>query len=110
LAKLSCIYHDTAGASDAVDGRTRVYGLIFTGTHASITADPPLITLRDGSASGDILIQVNDNPNSTDTTVYGSVNSLDFPGGGVLFPNGIHATLYTNCKGVSIICSGGAAS
>ena len=106
MAKLSCIYHDTAGASDAVDGRTRVYGLIFTGTHASYS----LITLRDGSASGDILIQVNDNPNSADTTVYGSVNSLDFPGGGVLFPNGIHATLYTNCKGVSIICSGGAAS
>lgn len=99
-----------SSTGDAVDGRTRVYGLIFTGTHASTSAAPPLITLRDGSASGDILIQFNDNPNSTDGTVYGSVNSLDFPGGGVLFPSGVHATLYTNCKGVSIIHSGGAAS
>ena len=99
-----------SSTGDAVDGRTRVYGLIFAGTRASTSAVPPLITLRDGSASGNILIQCNDSPNSADGSVYGSVNSLDFPGGGVLFPNGIHATLYTNCKGVSIICSGGAAS
>ena len=99
-----------SSTGDAVDGRARVYGLIFTGTHASQTEVPPLITLRDGSASGDILIQFNDNANSNEANVYGSVNSLDFPGGGVLFPSGIHATLYTNCKGVSVIHSGGAAS
>ena len=109
MSKLSCVYVSSTG--DAVDGRARIFGLLFTGTFNSTTADPPLITLRDGSASGDILIQFNDNGNSAYAgAVYGALNSLDFPGGGVLFPSGVHATLYTGCIGVSIICSGGSAS
>ena len=106
MRRLNCTY---VSSTSTIAGRVRVFGLIFTGQHISAGLIGPTIDLRNGSGSGDLLIQVNDNPNSyNNSVVYGSVNTLDLPSEGVLFPDGAHVTLYTNCKGVSVFHSGGA--
>lgn len=105
MRRLNCTY---VSSTSTIAGRIRVFGLIFTGTNAGNGDLGPTIDLRNGSGSGDLLIQVNGNPNSYNgSAVYGSVNTLDLPAEGVLFPDGAHVTLYTDCKGVSVFHSGG---
>lgn len=65
--------------------RTRVKGMILTSTGGAAG----LVQLRSGGASGTILIEV-------DLPATAAFHNAFIPGEGVLFTNGVYATL-TNC-------------
>lgn len=110
MRKFQAKYITASG--DAVDGRTRVYGVIVAGTSASSDQDntPPAIELKNGGSSGDVLLSVSDCANSLDGTVYSGTVFLDLPSEGVLFPDGVYFSSYTNCKGACIFFEGGSAA
>ena len=98
------------GNGDAVDGRTRVVALIYVGEHTGSSV-APLVQLHDGTSGGGVLLYANNNPNSYDTSVYGGgTNTLDLPSEGVLFPDGVYATLDANIVGACIVFEGGKAA
>ena len=65
--------------------RTRVKGMILT----SLGVSAGLVQLRSGGASGPILVEV-------DLPATAAFHNAVIPGEGVLFTNGVYATL-TNC-------------
>jgi len=65
--------------------RTRVKGMIITSLGTTVAS----VQLRSGGSSGTILIEL-------DMPATGAFHSTLIPGEGVLFTNGVYATL-TNC-------------
>ena len=111
MRKFQAKYITASG--DAVDGRTRVYGVIVAGTSAvndQTSTALPAIELKNGGSGGDVLLSVSDCANSADGGVYSGTVFLDLPAEGVLFPDGVYFTTYTNCKGACIFFEGGAAA
>jgi len=68
-----------------INQRTRVKGMILTSTGAGAGT----IQLKSGGSSGTILIEI-------DVPATAAFHSTLIPGEGVLFTNGVYATL-TNC-------------
>lgn len=110
MRKFQSKYITSSG--NAVNGRARVYGVIVAGTSAvnDQSATPPAIELKNGSSSGDVLLSVSDCSNSLDGTVYSGTVFLDLPSEGVLFPDGVYFSSYTDCKGACIFFEGGSAA
>jgi len=117
MRKFSSKYMTASG--DVVDGRTRVYAVILAGDstmdlQSSIAL--PAIELKNGSASGDVLLSVNDCANSADGALYSGTVILDLPEGGVLFTDGVYLSAYPAGQtaggfyGACIFFEGGAAA
>lgn len=81
----------------AVQGRTRMAGVIYTSTNTS--AD---LTFRDGSATGRIVFRLK-------SPAGAAFNDMMIPDDGILFKDGIHVTISnaTHIPSVTVLFVGG---
>jgi hypothetical protein len=107
----------SSSTGDLTSGRSRVYSVCTAGNYMNVVGSglnkAPVIVLKNGSASGTTLMEVQSNPNSYDNiNSYGSTNTLDLPSEGILFPDGVHVTVVSGVSGatigVTVFFSGGA--
>ncbi len=86
-------------SAQAVNGRTRLLGVYFTGT-----ATPATLTLKSGGASGTAKLTL------TSPAAAGS-QDLIIPDAGILFESGIHIGLSSaEITSVTLLFEGGAAA
>ena len=104
-------------ARKVVDGRCRLMGVIQNKEYKSVAVDGVqlymFLDLRNGSETGDLLARITFINQSLHAQMWVSGSSIDFPGGSVLFDDGIHMTMppiesaSRGGSGVTLIFQGG---